>query len=110
MKPLQNLHQSTGSGAVAITISKNYAFEMAEIRVTLGADSTDLADLSVSVDSRHGSAYDHEIAAPDSPASTVRSWRYADLVPFTIFPGDVLEITWPNTDTVTWGIEVLGRY
>jgi len=108
---LEHLHSETGSGAIAISVTKRHPFKVAEVRLTLGATATDLGDMSVSIDSRMGSAYDHELAAPDTneDLATVTSWRYADPVPTIIFPGDALKVTWPNTGNKSWAVEILGE-
>lgn len=108
---LEHLRNESGSGAIAISISKNHPFKVSEIRLTLGATSSDLGDLAVSIDSRLGAAYDHELAAPDpnEDLTAVTSWRYADPVPPIVFPGDSLKVTWPNTGNKAWAVEILGE-
>lgn len=108
---LEHLHNESGAGAVAISVAKLHPFKVAEVRLTLGATSADLGDLSVSIDSRLGSAYDHELAAPDAneDLTLVTSWRYADPVPTIIFPGDALKVTWPNAGDKAWAVEILGE-
>jgi len=67
--------------------------------------------MAVSLDSRLGDEYDHELAAPDTneDLTAVTSWRYADPVPPVIFPGDAVKVAWPNTGNVAWAVEIIGE-
>jgi hypothetical protein len=105
------IHNSTGSGPISVSISKeDFQYFLAEVRLTLGATTTDLANFSISIDSRLGAEYDHEVSSPDTDLdlTAVTSFRYADQVPPVIKLGDKLVISWPNTGGVSWGLEVLG--
>lgn len=109
---MYRVHYSTGAGAINISHSQSHAYLLKEVRLTLSAVTTDLDDLAVSIDSSLGAAYDTTLAIPDGDSAdltAITSWRYADPVPPVIIPGDVLKITWPNTGTKTWAIEIIGE-
>lgn len=110
MSVFRIMHQ-TGSGAVAINHIHAQAYRVAEIRLHLGGTVTDLKNLLAKIDSEHGAAYDFLVAKPDSYSAdltAITDWRYADLVPPIVFPGDRLKVDWPNTGNVTWSIEIIG--
>jgi hypothetical protein len=105
------IHNAAGTGPIAISISKeDFQYFLAEVRLTLGTTTTDLADFSISIDSRLGAEYDHEVSSPDPDLdlTVVTSFRYADQVPPVILKDDKLVISWPNVGGVSWGIEILG--
>jgi len=104
------IHKSTGSGAVDIEIARPQQFYVSEVRLTLSEGCSDLGDFTVIVDSELGSDFDHLLATPDpdEDLTVVTSFRYADTAHPVLFPGDVLAIAWPNTDSVTWAVEVIG--
>jgi len=111
-QPLRRIKHATGAAAINMTVTDNLPFFVQEIRLTLSAVTTDLDDFEARIDSELGSAFDHLVCAPDGvneDLSVVTSYRYADIVPVVIFPGDALKITWPNVGTKTWAVEVIGR-
>lgn len=99
----------TGSGAIAISVQLKDVYRLIEVRLTISAATTDLDDFAVAIDSELGAVYDHLLCAPsaDEDLTAVTSFRYADPVPPVIFPGDSLKITWPNTGTKTWAVEII---
>jgi len=104
------IHHATGDRAISETVQKDYPYFLTEVRVTLSGVVSDLASLSVYLDSHLGSEYDHLLGAPDSSVdlSAVTSFRYADQVPPLIDPKDKLIVSWPNAGEVVWGLEILG--
>jgi len=100
----------TGNGAVNLVIENNNTYKLAEMRLTLGTVSTDLADFSVRLDSEMGAPFGHILGAPDPDDDlfVTTSFRIADQVPPIIFPGDKVVITWPNAGGVIWAIDLIG--
>ena len=100
----------TGAEAIALTITNNQAYRLAEVRLTLGAVSADLADFVVSLDSEIGAAWDTILATPDpnEDLANALAFRFADPAPPVIFPGDKVKIVWPNAGGKTWAIDIIG--
>jgi hypothetical protein len=103
------VYNATGAAAIDIDRQMGVPYKLAEVRLHLSATTTDLANLTIAIDSSLGAAYDVLIVKPTgTDLTTITDWRYAPEVPPLIFPGDVLKIDWANTGTKTYGIEIIG--
>ena len=100
----------TGNGAISLTVQVPEAYKLAEVRLTLGAVSADLATLVISLDSEMGAAWDTILATPDpnEDLAAALAFRFADPAPPVIFPGDKVKIVWPNAGGKTWAIDIIG--
>lgn len=94
----------TGSGAISSTTTPNDACVIHEVRIHLSAGSN-TQNLTISLDSHLGSAYDVTLDIRDMATSTDYVWRPGQPVPMGV--GDGLAVTWANALSRTWGIDVV---
>ena len=101
---------ATGSAAMApVTFTPRdlentaVAAKILEIRVHLDSASATTENLVIYVDSASGSAYDINVITEDM--NTVQDLRAClDLL---LLDGDVLTFTWANSDSRTYGLEII---
>jgi len=100
----------SGTEAIDLTVQVPFTYRLAEARLTLGAVSADLGDLSITLDSELGAGFDNVISTPDpdEDLAATTSFRYADIVPPIIFPGDAIKIAWPNVGGKAWALDIIG--
>ena len=96
---------ATGAGALAATIAPGVAFQIEEIRVHLGSASATSENITVTLDHAEGAAYDVVLKAQDMNAVVDFVWIPAR--PAIIPTGSEVDIAWANTNTETFGLEVL---
>ena len=80
------------------------AAKVHEFRIHLSAASATSEDLVVTVDSASGSAYDINILTEDMNAVQDLRISCLDLL---LLDGDVLTFTWANSDSRTYGLEII---
>jgi hypothetical protein len=101
------LHKATGTtGAVALTVTPDWAFELMEVRVHLnGAGGA--GDLTVKQDAIAGAAYDTVLLTQDMTAVT--DLVYIPSNPMQFSRGDKIVVAWANAGNKTYGVEVYVR-
>ena len=101
----------TGAAAFAGSVkpSGGERWALLEIRIHLDAASATAENFTVTLDSVGGAAYDAVLFSQDMNAVTNLVW-HPDLGRI-FMPGDELDLAWTNTNTKTYGIEVIwGTY
>lgn len=108
----------TGAAAIDITTAFAANWELIAITMHLGAAGTTTEDLVVNLDANDGAAYDVKMFELDlSPSAVVDlqlnpgdsgGMETGTLQRF-YEAGDEINITWPNTETQTYGIRVVAR-
>lgn len=98
---------ATGSGALSETISYPQAFQLEEVRIKVGSAPTTVENLTITIDSSAGAAYDTLLAA--IPMAGVTSYVWIPDKAALCVAGDNIVIAWANTDSRTWGITYIYR-
>ena len=101
------IDRSTGSGAMAETVSPGYGFELVGIYLHLSSASSTSEDFTISLDSTEGSAYDVLIYSKDMNGVQDVIWEPDRAMHF--IANDELDMAWTNTDSRTWGLEIRYR-
>lgn len=100
-----NTDNDTGSGALSYSLAPGKPFILQEIRLHLNSASSTTEDLVITLQSSLGSAYNVVVFSQDMNG-------VQDLIfkpdPATIFDNeDSLLITWTNTNSCIYGLEVI---
>ena len=97
--------KETGSGALNVETEPSGAGLLDSVRITLDAASATAENLIVKIDSASGAQYDITLAAQDM--NTLSYYAFQPTRPHQFFAGDKIDITWTNSNTRTWGLEVM---
>ena len=100
--------RDTATGAAALNKSTDALAggeALIEVRIHLDAPSATAENLVVSIDSGLGATYDQILATQDM--NTLADYRYAPSVPVPLFAGDIIKVAWGNTNTKTYGLEII---
>ena len=104
------MEEATGSAAIAMSVAPGFSAELIDIRIKLSAVPTTSEDLTVTINSESGAAYDTEIYRKDLSTLSVGSIIIqAGEDEFVIEDGGSWDIACTNTDTKTYGIKVRYR-
>ena len=95
----------TGSAGLAETLAPGVAFELKEVRIHLNAASATVENLTVTIDSGTDAVYDAVLLTKGMNTVTNYVW-IPDNRRFFLAT-DELDFAWTNTNTKTWGLEVL---
>jgi hypothetical protein len=101
----------TGAAAFAGSVKPvgDERWVLLEVRVHLGAASATSENFTITLDSVSGAAYDALLFSQDMNAVTDVVW-HLDLGR-VFMPGDELDLAWANTNTETYGVEIIwGKY
>ena len=96
---------ATGAAALSKTTVALPECQIVTVRMHLGAASATAENIVVSIDSALGAAWDVEIDAVDMNTKT--DYEYAPSLPIPIFAGDKIKVAWANTNTETYGLEII---
>lgn len=99
--------QATGSGAMSETFSNRvHGKYLTEIRLHLSLAASTVEDFTVDLDSGAGSEYDVNIYT--KAMSTVKDVVYTFNRPVRMTnAGDKIVCTYANSDSRTWGLEIV---
>jgi|AGTN01.1.fsa_nt_gi hypothetical protein len=98
--------KATGNGALSLEVAPGYPWQLEEIRVHLNAPGGS-GDLTATLDSALGSAYDTNVLTQDMTA--VEDLVFAPEHAPIFDKDDKLNIAWTNAGGKTYGIEVKHR-
>jgi len=82
-------------------------WELLGFKVTLSAASATVENFTIDVDAAKGSAFDWNVFTKDM--NTVKDVIKMYEVPFVMNANDILKVNWANTNSRTWGVEILSR-
>lgn len=99
------VQRATGAAAVSMTVAPGVAFQIEEIRVHLSAAGGAVENLTITLDSGVGAAYDTVLLTQAMNAVTDLVWQPPR--PYIFSRGDEIDIAYANTNTRTYGIEVI---
>lgn len=94
---------ATGSGAMAVNVDPNKAFKLLEMRVHLSSASATSEDLTITLDSGAGAAYDVELYSKDMNTVVDLVVTFTDRY---FISTDDLDFAWANSNSRTYGIEI----
>ena len=100
---------ATGAGAMSVTFDPEGSCRLYQINIHLSAEATTAENLTISLDSANGTEYDVKVLTKAmSGVQDVIITTY-DIGEFYMFGADKLVATWANTDSRTWGLEIIYR-
>lgn len=94
----------TGSGAIAYSFNPSSSCRVTEVRVHLNA-AGGAGDLTITLDSALGSAYDVVFLTQDMTTVTDLVWQPSTAI--YLSGSDELEVAWANGSSRTYGLEIL---
>jgi len=100
---------ATGSGAMAVTFDPEGSCKILQINLHLNAASATSEDLVISLDSVNGTAYDVNVVTHNMDTVKDLIISAHDINDFVMFAADKLTFAWTNTNTRTWGLEIIYR-
>jgi hypothetical protein len=96
--------RATGAAAIAFELSRDTNWMVYEVRVHLNAAATQ-DTLTIRIDSSANAVYDAVLYSQDMSGHADFVWRPTR--PIFLQANDQLEVAWTNTDTRTYGVEVI---
>jgi hypothetical protein len=100
-------YKLAGNGPINSEILPSSAGEIDSLRLTLSGTSGTSETLLVKLLSASGSAFNITLHSQDINSLSYHVWQPTRPHPF--FAGDVIAVTWSNTNDVSWGLEVIYR-
>lgn len=104
------VHKYAETGAIALNETTEALDQASQFNgLTLNLDIAPVAaeDFTITLDSRNGAAYDTVLFALDLSVAPVTDLVLnKDDIDLILFRGDALVVTWANTNTRTWGLEL----
>jgi len=95
----------TGSGALSVTFNPEGSAKIEEIRLHLDTASATCEEFEIQLDSAEGATYDTLLFS--HCMDTVKDVWFAESV--YVFEGDKLTISWANSDSRTYSLEIIYR-
>jgi hypothetical protein len=96
-----------GNGAMEEYIAPGREIQLEEVRLHLSAAGGASENFDTIIDSAEGSEYDIVLNAQDMNSATDE--HYQPTRPVPIRADDTLKFTYDNTNSQTWGLEVVYR-
>jgi hypothetical protein len=109
---MANLQVSaTGAAAVALsyTVPTGATFDLNSVTIKFSAAPTTAENLTITLDSALGAAYDVVLYKVDPSATSATSLVWQPDAPLYLSGGDVVVLAYANTDTRIWGATIAGR-
>ena len=109
---MTNLRVSdTGAAAVSLsyTVPSGATFDLNSVTIKFSAAPVSAENLTITLDSAIGAAYDVLLYSVDPSATAATSIVWQPDAPLYLSPGDVVTLAYTNTDTRTWGATIAGR-
>lgn len=107
----ENIHEvtfakETAGAAMAYSLNPDKHFQLLDYRLANGTSPATSENLTVTINSKYGSAYDTIISTTDM--NNVDD-LYEDFDNMKCQKGDTIDFAWANTNTVTYGLVVTYR-
>ena len=97
--------RATGSAAIAMTIAPGQPFQIDEVRVHLNAVGGATENLTITLDSGTSAVYDTVLLTQAMAAASDVVWKPDR--PYIFNATDEVDIAYANTNTRTYGVEVI---
>lgn len=95
--------------SLSYTVPAGGTFDLNSVTIKFSAAPTTAEDLTVTLDSAIGAAYDAVLYKVDPSVTSATSIVWQPNAPLYLRPGDVVTLAYTNTDTRTWGATITGR-
>jgi hypothetical protein len=96
---------TTGNGPINREVTPSGASQVESVRIHLDAASATSETIVVKVLSASGSQYNVELDATDM--NTKKDNVYQPTRPHQLWPGDTISVTWANSNSKIWGLEII---
>ncbi len=105
----QKLQQdtATGAGAMSVSFDPEGSCKLLQVNLHLSAASATSENLTITLNSDVGTAYDLNIVTQDMDTIADLLLTSEDLGTFIIFGDDTVDFAWTNTNARTWGLEII---
>jgi len=100
---------ASGSGAMSVTFDPEGSARLIQVNIHLNTVSATSEDLVINLDSQLGVEWDVNIITEDMDTKKDLILNHWELRDYTMFEGDKVTFTWANSDTRTWGLEIIYR-
>lgn len=98
---------ATGVGAITASAAITADARLAYVALHFSAAPTTSQDLIVTLNSVDGAAYDTVLATIDPSLASVTDFLYEPEGDLFLFSGDAIDVTFTNTDGVTYGVRIV---
>ena len=98
---------ANGIGAMDYNFAPNKEFTFEEVRLHLNEASATVENFVIQLQSNKGSQYDVKLYSKDM--NGMQDIIYQPEKPHHFDPADKLKFTWTNTDSKTWGLEIIWK-
>lgn len=98
----------SGSEAVKIVLTSGTEFELLEVKLHVNVAPSTSENFTITRDADEGTYWDELIRSQNMAGTTDFIWDLRD-TPLRYQPNDKLTFDWLNSDSRTWGLEVLYR-
>ena len=95
---------SSGSGVLSVTVSPGRESLFEEARLHLNSASSTAENLTITLDSQEGSIHDVLMVSVDM--DEVHDLQMIAPEESRFLSGDSWVVSWANTNSITWGLEV----
>lgn len=102
------ISKSNTTGAAAMAASKTLyrPAKLTEVSVKFSAAPTTSENFVITLDANAGAAYDKILYTVDPSSGAATSIVWQPDSPLWLEPGDVIAVTYTNTDTRTYGVQI----
>jgi hypothetical protein len=101
------IDRSTGNGVLNREVTPSGPGQLEEVRITLDAGSATSETLVVKILSASGSQYNTTLESQDM--NTLSYHVFQPTRPHPFFAGDKISVTWTNTNSRIFGLEIMWR-
>ena len=103
--PKQLRSYTTGSGSLSVTVNPNAKFSLDEVRLNVDVTPVTSGAFKINLDANEGAAFDLNFLTQNMV--TVQDLWWTPDNETTYVKGDKVIFTWANSDSGTYGLEVL---
>jgi len=108
MKPENQfiLHKATGSTAISVTYTVQRKLLLSAFSLALNAVGGASENFVISINDNEGAAYDYTVYAKDMVDVQYIVKTFSEPIP--LFVGDIITVTYTNTNSKTYGLKLIG--
>ena len=101
------IYSATGAAAIALSTTEARRFKLVRVTVHFSAAPTTAEDFTLTLNSNAGAAYDTVLFSNDPSVGAVTDLVFTPDSDQVYESGDELDAAFPNTDAVTYGIQIV---
>lgn len=106
---IHRVDYATGAAAIALSAAAEKSTIIQSVALHLDAAPTTSEDLTITLNSALGAAYDTLLYSLDLSVSSVTDLFWQPATDLVLQPGDSLDIAYTNTDTGTYGLQIISQ-